>query len=101
MAKIKIPKNRRGLPIPKHLQEEETVKEKSTKVCVNCVHAHSPHELGANGEYFLVKCDISEWSKFARKDTCVRFEERKKEGRLSLERDRKKQLDSITQGLIF
>lgn len=61
---------------------KEKKKEEKKYTCHDCKYAYQPHEKGADGNYFLVKCKLYNitkderyrWSKFVDQEACISFE---------------------------
>lgn len=42
--------------------------------CEDCKHHYGDLEVGADGRFFLCRCEYEKWCKFLRTDWCNRFE---------------------------
>ena len=64
--------DKRGL---RRFVDDKVAEAETGGFCGTCVHACDPHEVGADGRYFLCKCRIHKpWSRFVESDTCADYE---------------------------
>lgn len=47
------------------------------RVCGKCEHSYDPHEIGADGKPFLVRCPFEQFSRFMSDPACIKFKERR------------------------
>lgn len=47
------------------------------RVCGKCVHSYDPHEIGADGKPFMVRCQFLQFCRFIDEEACERFSERR------------------------